>query len=50
MLSAIDAADNDEKRVTFAPTQLVLAAMIEKETFAEKLAALHGEWLEKGKE
>lgn len=50
MLSVIDGTDSVEKSVTFAPTQLVLSAMTEKETFAAKLAELHGEWLKKGNE
>ena len=50
MLYAIDDAYSGEKGVTFAPTQLVLSAMAEKETFAAKLAEVHGEWLKKGNE
>ena len=44
-----DSAGN-EKELTFAPAELLLALMTEKEGLGLRLAAFHQEWFKKGKE
>ena len=43
-------ADGYEKDLAYAPTQLLLSVMTEKEELGARLAAFHQEWLKKGKE
>jgi len=43
-------AGGNEKDLAYAPTQLLLSVMTEKEGLGERLAAFHQEWIKKGKE